>query len=112
MVDHTIRVVSVKQEPSWIAYDINMTPMHLISEYGIAGLEPYIKETIPNILNGYLPKQKKPFGMRVKDFNKNIAKYFTERPLLFAILLLFGSQATSAALGNSGTLDMPPDFPF
>ena len=112
MVDHTIRVVSVKQEPSWIAYDINMTPMHLISEYGIAGLEPYIKETIPKILNGYLPKQKKPFGMRVKDFNKNIAKYFTERPLLFAILLLFGSQATSAALGNSGTLDMPPDFPF
>ena len=112
MIDHAIRVVSVKQEPSWIAYDINMRPMHLISEYGIAGLEPYIKETIPKILKGYLPKQKKSFGKRFKDFNKNIAQYFKERPLLFAILLLFGSQATSAALGNSGTLDMPPDFPF
>ena len=112
MIDHAIRVVGVKQEPSWISYDINMSPMHLISEYGIAGLEPYIKETIPKILKGYLPKQKKSFGKRFKDFNKNMADYFKERPLLFAILLLFGSQATSAALGNSGSLDMPPDFPF
>jgi len=112
MIDHAIRVVSVKQESSWIAYDIHMTPMHSLYEYGVAGLEPYIKETIPKILKGYLPKQKKSFGKRFKDFNKNMADYFKERPLLFAILLLFGSQATSAALGNSGSLDMPPDFPF
>ena len=112
MIDHAIRVVSVKQEPSWIAYDINMTPMHLIYEYGVAGLEPYITEIIPKILKGYLPKQKKSFGKRFKDFNKNMADYFKERPLLFAVLLLFGSQATSAALGNTGSLDMPPDFPF
>ena len=112
MIDHAIRVVSVKQEPSWIAYDIHMTPMNLIYEYGIAGLEPYIKEIIPKILKGYLPKQKKSFGKRFKDFNKNMADYFKERPLLFAVLLLFGSQATSAALGNTGSLDMPPDFPF
>ena len=90
MIDHAIRVVSVKQEPSWIAYDIHMTPMHSIYEYGVAGLEPYIKETIPKILKGYLPKQKKSFGKRFNDFNKNIAEYFKERPLLFAILLLFG----------------------
>ena len=112
MIDHAIRVVSVKQEPSWIAYDIHMTPMHLIDEYGVAGLEPYLKETIPKILKGYLPKKKKSFGNRFKDFNKNMADFFKERPLLFAVLLLFGSQATSAALGNSGSLDMPPDFPF
>ena len=112
MIDHAIRVVSVKQEPSWIAYDINMTPMHLIYEHGVAGLEPYITEIIPKILKGYLPKQKKSFGKRFKDFNKNMADYFKERPLLFAVLLLFGSQATSAALGNTGSLDMPPDFPF
>ena len=112
MIEHAIRVVSVKQEPSWIAYDIHMTPMHSIYEYGVAGLEPYFKETIPKILKGYLPKQKKSFGKRFKDFNKNMAEYFKERPLLFAVLLLFGSQATSAALGNSGSLDMPPDFPF
>ncbi len=112
MIDHSVKAVSITQEPSWLAHDINMAPMHLIYESGITGLEPYIKETVPKILKGYLPRQKKSIGKRFKDFNRRMADYFKERPLLFAVLLLFGSQATSAALGNTGSLDMPPDFPF
>ena len=112
MLDHSIRSVSVNQEPSWLAYDIYMDPMHLVHESGVSGLESHIRENVPKVLKGYLPKQKKSFRKRFKDFNRNMAEYFKERPLLFAVLLLFGSQATSSALGNAGSLDTPPDFPF
>ena len=112
MLDHSIRSVSVTQEPSWLAHDIYMNPMHLVHESGVIGLETHIRETVPKILKGYLPKQKKPFRKRVKNFNKNMAEYFKERPLLFAVLLLFGSQATSSAIANAGSLDTPPDWPF
>tara|TARA_Y100000748_G_scaffold268645_1_gene240297 strand:+ start:3576 stop:5645 length:2070 start_codon:yes stop_codon:yes gene_type:complete len=112
MLEHSIRSVSVTQEPSWLANDIFMNPMHLVHESGVSGLESHIRETVPKVLKGYLPKQKKSIRKRFKDFNRNIAEYFKERPLLFAVLLLFGSQATSSALGNAGSLDTPPDFPF
>ena len=112
MIDHSVTVVSVTQDPSWLADDVFMSPMHLIYKSGVTGLEPYIKEIVPKLLKGYLPKQKKSIRKRFKTFNRNMADYFKERPLLFAVLLLFGSQATSAALGNAGSLDMPPDFPF
>ena len=112
MLDHSIRSVSVTQEPSWLAYDIYMNPMHLVHEAGVSGLESHIRETVPKVLKGYIPKPRKSFGKRFKDFNRNMAEYFKERPLLFAVLLLFGSQATSSALGNAGSLDTPPDFPF
>ena len=112
MIDHSLTVVSVTQDPSWLADDVFMSPMHLIYKSGVTGLEPYIKEIVPKLLKGYLPKQKKSIRKRFKTFNRNMADYFKERPLLFAVLLLFGSQATSAALGNAGSLDMPPDFPF
>ena len=112
MLDHSIRSVSITQEPSWLAHDIYMNPMHLVHQSGVVGLEPHIRETMPKILKGYLPKQKKTIRKRFKDFNKNIAEYFKERPLLFAVLLLFGSQATSSALANTGSLDTPPDWPF
>lgn len=112
MIDHSVTVVSVTQDPSWLADDVFMSPMHLIYKSGVTGLEPYIKEIVPKLLKGYLPKQKKSIRKRFKTFNRNMADYFKERPLLFAVLLLFGSQATSAALGSAGSLDMPPDFPF
>ena len=112
MIDHSVTVVSVTQDPSWLADDVFMSPMHLIYKSGVTGLEPYIKEIVPKLLKGYLPRQKKSIRKRFKTFNRNMADYFKERPLLFAVLLLFGSQATSAALGNAGSLDMPPDFPF
>ena len=112
MLEHSIRSVSVTQEPSWLANDIFMNPMHLVHESGASGLESHIRETVPKVLKGYLPKQKKSIRKRFKDFNRNMAEYFKESPLLFAVLLLFGSQATSSALGNAGSLDTPPDFPF
>lgn len=112
MIDHSVTVVSVTQDPSWLADDVFMSPMHLIYKSGVTGLEPYIKEIVPKLLKGYLPRQKKSIRKRFKTFNRNMADYFKERPLLFAVLLLFGSQATSAALGSAGSLDMPPDFPF
>ena len=112
MIDHSVTVVGVTQDPSWLADDVFMSPMHLVYKSGVTGLEPYFKEIVPKLLKGYLPKQKKSIRKRFKTFNRNMADYFKERPLLFAVLLLFGSQATSAALGNAGSLDMPPDFPF
>ena len=112
MIDHSVTVVSVTQDPSWLADDVFMSPMHLIYKSGVTGLEPYIKEIVPKLLKGYLPRQKKSIRKRFKTFNRNMADYFKERPLLFAVLLLFGSQATSAALGSAGSLDMPPDWPF
>ena len=112
MIDHSVTVVSVTQDPSWLADDVFMSPMHLVYKSGVTGLEPYFKKIVPKLLKGYLPKQKKSIRKRFKTFNRNMADYFKERPLLFAVLLLFGSQATSAALGNAGSLDMPPDFPF
>ena len=112
MLDHSIRSVSVTEEPSWLTHDIYMNPMHLVHKSGVSGLESHIRETVPKVLKGYLPKQKKSIRKRFKDFNRNMAEYFKERPLLFAVLLLFGSQATSSVLGNTGSLDMPPDFPF
>ena len=112
MLDHAIKSVSITEEPSWLADHIYMSPMHLVHASGISGLESHIRETVPKVLKGYLPKKKKSFRKRFKDFNKNIAEYFRKRPLLFAVLLLFGSQATSSALSNAGSLDTPPDFPF
>ena len=113
-LDDRVRDMAVDQAYNVIQDAISKHNNQTQQMYGevMGNSKPYFKETIPKILKGYLPKQKKSFGKRFKDFNKNMADYFKERPLLFAVLLLFGSQATSVALGNSGSLDMPPDFPF
>ncbi len=63
-VNSQIEMAVAFNKAGFNAYDIHMTPMHSIYEYGVAGLEPYFKETIPKILKGYLPKQKKSFGKR------------------------------------------------
>ena len=111
MIKNSVKVVTVMENPSWIAHDMMMSPMHLIYESGIMGLKPYLSETLPELLEGYVPKQRIPITKRLKKFNLNLKKYLKERPLLIAVLLLIGSQAASSALDNSGSLDTPPDFP-
>ena len=111
MIENSVKVVTVMENPSWIAYDMMMSPMHLIYESGIIGLKPYLSETLPKLLKGYVPKQRIPLTKRFKKFNLNLKNYLKERPLLIAVLLLIGSQATSSAFGNAGSLDTPPDFP-
>ena len=111
MIENSVKVVTVMENPSWIAHDMMMSPMHLIYESGIMGLKPYLSETLPKLLKGYVPKQRIPITKRLKKFNLNLKNYLKERPLLIAVLLLIGSQAASSALDNSGSLDTPPDFP-
>ena len=111
MIENSVKVVTVMENPSWIAHDMMMSPMHLIYESGIMGLKPYLSETLPELLEGYVPKQRIPITKRLKKFNLNLKNYLKERPLLIAVLLLIGSQATSSAFGNAGSLDTPPDFP-
>ena len=111
MIENSVKVVTVMENPSWIAHDMMMSPMHLIYESGIIGLKPYLSETLPKLLKGYVPKQRIPITKRFKKFNLNLKNYLKERPLLIAVLLLIGSQATSSAFGNAGSLDTPPDFP-
>ena len=111
MIENSVKVVTVMENPSWIAHDMMMSPMHLIYESGIMGLKPYLSETLPKLLKGYVPKQRIPITKRFKKFNLNLKNYLKERPLLIAVLLLIGSQATSSAFGNAGSLDTPPDFP-
>ena len=111
MIENSVKVVTVMENPSWIAHDMMMSPMHLIYESGIIGLKPYLSETLPKLLKGYVPKQRIPITKRLKKFNLNLKNYLKERPLLIAVLLLIGSQATSSAFGNAGSLDTPPDFP-
>ena len=111
MIENSVKVVTVMEDPSWIGHDILMSPMHLIYESGIMGLKPYLSQTLPELLRGYVPKQRVPIMKRIKKFNLNLKNFLKERPLLIAVLLLIGSQATSSAFGNAGSLDTPPDFP-
>ena len=109
-VEHSIECIAVAEIPSWIADTTLIAPLHIISSSGIAGLEPDLRRTVAMLLKGHTPK--KPIGQRLRDLNIRLARYFRAKPVLFAILLLLASQATSAALGGDGeALGFPPDFP-
>ena len=109
-VEHSIECIAVAEIPSWIADTTLIAPLHIISSSGIAGLEPDLRKTVAMLLKGHTPK--KPIGQRLRDLNIRLARYFRAKPVLFAILLLLASQATSAALGGDGeALGFPPDFP-
>ena len=58
-----------------------------------------------------MPKQKIPISKRLKSINKNISDYFSERPLLFAVLL-FGGLQVSSELANNGDLVRRQTGPF
>ena len=110
-VDHSIQCITVAEVPSWLADTTLITPLHIISSSGIAGLKPDLKKVVALLVKKHIPK--KPIGQRIKDYNLRLAKYFRAKPMSFAILLLLASQATSAALGEAGeALDLPPDWPF
>ena len=68
--------------------------------------------SLPKILQGHIPKKQVPISTRLKLYNKNITDYFRARPLLFAILLVGGTQVTSSYLSDGNTLGDPPDWPF
>ena len=79
----------------------------LINKNGIFELEVYFISAIQKIL----PKQKLSLSNRVKIINKKFSKYFSDRPLLVAIILFGGFQVTSE-LANNNSLGTPPDWPF
>ena len=72
MIENSVKVVTVMEDPSWIGHDILMSPMHLIYESGIMGLKPYLSQTLPELLRGYVPKQRVPIMKRIKKFNLNL----------------------------------------
>ncbi|RZP23257.1 hypothetical protein EVA24_05725 [bacterium] len=111
MVDNSIICITPTENYNYIGSDLLMTPMHIINKNGISGLESHFKSVLPKILKGYMPKQKIPISKRLKSINKNISDYFSERPLLFAVLL-FGGLQVSSELSNNGELGTPPDWPF
>tara|TARA_B100000073_G_scaffold341683_1_gene343423 strand:+ start:6416 stop:7789 length:1374 start_codon:yes stop_codon:yes gene_type:complete len=79
----------------------------LINKNGIFELEAYFISAIQKIL----PKQKLSLSNRLKIINKKFSRYFSDRPLLVAIILFGGFQVTSE-LANNNSLGTPPDWPF
>ena len=111
MVENSVICVTPSENYNYIGSDLFMNPMHIINKNGISGLESHFKSVLPKVLKGYMPKQKIPISKRLKSINKNISDYFSERPLLFAVLL-FGGFQVSSELANNGELGTPPDWPF
>ena len=112
MIDQSIKCITISERPSWIGYKNLIDPMSSVNESGILGLENYFRENIPKIMKGYVPRQKKSFRKSLKSFNRNIGKFFKERPVLVAALLIIVSQVSSSIFDNSSISDTPPDWPF
>ena len=112
MVEKSISCISINEKPTWLGFDNFTNPMALVHKHGIIGLEDYLNIVIPKIMKGYAPRQKKSLKKRMKSFNNKVGDFINEKPILFAVLLLLGSQATSSMFDGPATLDTPPDWPF
>ena len=112
MIEKSISCISINEKPTWLGFDNFINPMALVHKHGIIGLEDHLSIVVPKIMKGYAPRQKKSFRKRMKSFNNEVGDFINEKPILFAVLLLLGSQATSSMFDGPVTLDTPPDWPF
>ncbi len=87
-------------------------PHYTIKQEGIYGLEDSIRAALEFVLTGPKPKEKRSIIRKLKDSNRRFSEYLKRNPLILGLLLLLINQGVSAALGDGGTADLPPDFPF
>jgi len=87
-------------------------PHYTIKHEGIYGLEDSIRIALESVLTGPAPKEKRSIISRLKESNRRFSEYLKRNPLFFGLLLLLINQGVSAALGDGGSSDLPPDFPF
>ena len=87
-------------------------PHYTIKQEGIYGLEDSIRAALESVLTGPKPKEKRSIIRKLKDSNRRFSEYLKRNPLILGLLLLLINQGVSAALGDGGTADLPPDFPF
>ena len=87
-------------------------PHYTIKHEGIYGLEDSMRIALESVLTGPAPKEKRSIISRLKESNRRFSEYLKRNPLLFGLLLLLINQGVSAALGDGGSSDLPPDFPF
>ena len=87
-------------------------PHYTIKHEGIYGLEDSIRTALESVLTGPVPKEKRSIISRLKDSNRRFSEYLKRNPLILGLLLLLINQGVSTALGDGGSSDLPPDFPF
>ena len=112
MLDNSLICIDIKEKYEFLGNENFMTPMYLIQDDGISALEPYLLSMLPKLLKGFAPRQKISVKESFKKINKNVATYFKDRPVLFAVLMVAATQAIQSIAENPKSLDTPPDFPF
>ena len=93
MIEKSISCISINEKPT-ARVGIPVNPMALVHKHGIIGLEDHLGIVVPKIMKGYAPRQKKSLE-KDEVFNNEVGDFINEKPILFAVLLLLGSQTSS-----------------